>query len=332
MTTPTDLLLIAETVGNRLQPSIQDLLGAADAYTAVEDTTTRLLLPGTDVAAAAAELAASTGYDLFALENPGLNLPNPALSAALVSQVLPQLRPRHICLPHTMRGCQVAAALSVRTSRPVITGVEAIEQADGQLYFRRAVFNGKLTAAIEVPRSGGVFTFCGSAAAQAVGSSTGRGNVTALSVTDINCGVQPLAMSRPPDDETALEEAAAIVSAGRGIGKIENLELLRALAGILKNSALGGSRTACDAGWLPYSRQVGETGRQVAPELYLACGISGARQHLAGIKNAKTVVAVNTDPQAAIYSRADYGIIADVTRLLPALLEMYRERVDHTEK
>jgi len=135
-------------------------------------------------------------------------------------------------------------------------------------------------------------------------------------------------MSRPPDDETALEEAAAIVAAGRGIGKEENLELLRAVAGILKNSTLGGSRPACDAGWLPYSRQVGETGRQVAPDLYLACGISGARQHLAGIKNAKTVIAVNTDPQAAIFGRADYGIVEDLSRFLPVLIEKYKERFE----
>jgi electron transfer flavoprotein alpha subunit len=326
MTTPKDLLLIAETVGNRLQPSVQDLLGAAGAYTAAAEATARLLLPGTNVALAAAKFAATGGLDIFTLENPGLDLPNPTLTAALVSQVLPQLQPRHICLPHTMRGCQIAAALSVRTGWPVITGVEAIEQTGNRLLFRRAVFNGKLTAAIEVPVSGGIFTFCGSAAAPVAGPSTGRGSVTALPVTDVDCGVQPLALSRLPDDETALEEAAAIVSAGRGIGKEENLELLQAVAGILRHSALGGSRTACDAGWLPYSRQVGETGRKVAPELYLACGISGARQHLAGIKNAKTVIAVNTDPQAAIFNRADFGIVEDLTLFLPVLLEKYKAR------
>ena len=325
MTGPTDLLLIAETVGNHLQPSTQDLLGAAGAYTAAENASVRLLIPGTDVAAAAAELAAATGLNIFTLENPGLDLPNPALTAALISRVLAQLDPRHICLPHTMRGCLVAAALSVETSRPVVTGVEAMERTDGRICFERAVFNGKLTAAIEVPASGGVFTFCG-AADPTARTPQAPGSVTALQTVGIDCGVRPLAMSRPPDDEAALEEATAIVSAGRGIGKKESLGLLRAVAGILKNSALGGSRPACDAGWLPYSRQVGETGRQVAPELYLACGISGARQHLAGIRNAKTVVAVNTDPQAAIFGRADYGIIEDITRFLPVCLEKYAER------
>ena len=331
MNGPTDLLLIAEPVGRRLPPTARDLLGAARAYPAAGNATVRLLLPGTEVAAAAAELAAASGLDIFTVEHAGLDLPNPALTAALVSQVLPQFAPRYICLPHTMRGCQVAADLAVRTSRPVVTGVEAIERSAGRLNFKRAVFNGKLTAAIEMPASGGVFTFCG-AADPAAGKPAAPGSVTAMPVADVDCGLQPLAMSRPPDDEAALEEAAVIVSAGRGIGTEDNLELLRTVAGILKNSALGGSRPACDAGWLPYARQVGETGRQVAPDLYLACGISGARQHLAGIQNAKTVVAVNTDPGAAIFNRADYGVVEDVTRFLEVLLEKYRERFDRSEK
>ena len=325
MTGPADLLLIAETVGSQLRPVTQDLLGAAGAYTAAEKATVQLLLPGADMAAPAEELAAVSGLPIFTLEHPGLDLPNPSLTAALVSQVLPRLQSRHICLPHTMRGCQVAADLAVRTSRPVVTGVDAIERNGGRLYFRRAVFNGKLTATIEVPSAGVIFTFCGGAN-PAVRSPEVPGSVTALSVTDVACGVQPLSMSRPPDDETALEEAAAIVAAGRGIGKEDTLGLLRTVAGILKNSALGGSRSACDARWLPYSRQVGETGRQVAPELYLACGISGARQHLAGIKNANTVVAVNNDPQAAIFRRADYGIVEDLNRFLPVLIKTYKER------
>ncbi|MCP3953382.1 MAG: hypothetical protein GY697_14365, partial [Desulfobacterales bacterium] len=189
MTPPTDLLLIAETIGNRLQPSLQDLLGAADAYMALEDATTRLVIPGTDVATAATELATATDLDIFTLENPGLDLPNPVLTAALVSQILPHLRPRHICLPHTMRGCQVAAALSVLTSRPVVTGVEAIAQTNEGLCFRRAVFNGKLSATITVPSSGTVFTYCGGAVDPAAGLSTERGHVTALSVTGVECGV-----------------------------------------------------------------------------------------------------------------------------------------------
>ncbi len=331
MTTPTDLLLIAETIGNRTQPSSEDLLGAARAWSAAGGGTVRLLLPGTDVAAPAAELAAAT-LDTFTLEHPDLNLPNPALTAALLGQVLPQIRPRYIGLPHTMRGIQLAAALAVQLCKPVVTGVEGIVRSDGRLHFRRALFNGKLNASLAVPATGAIFTCPGMGTPQPGGSLPGKGRVIPLPVGRVDCNVRTLGMSPAADDETPLEEAAVIVAAGRGIGGEENLAGLQAVAGIMNNSTLGGSRTACDAGWLPYSRQVGETGRRVAPELYLACGISGARQHLAGIKNAKLVVAVNSDPRAAIFSRADFGIVADVNRLLPKLLELYRERVETGER
>jgi len=331
MTTPTDLLLIAETIGSRPQPSFPDLLGAAGAYTAGSGKTARVLLPGVDMAAPAAELA-TDGRDIFTLENPGLDLPNPVLAAALIVRILPQIRPRHICLPHTMRGIQIAAALAVHTSKPVVTGVENISRPGGRLHFHRALFNGKLTAALAVPDTGTIFTYGGGRAPADGRTDDKTGRVIALSEpatsAGTDCGAQPLGLSREPEEEAALEEADAIVAAGRGIGQAEKLDLLRAVAGILKHSALGGSRTACDAGWLPYSRQVGETGRRVAPELYLACGISGARQHLAGIKNAKTVIAVNTDPQAAIFNRADFGIVEDLTLFLPVLLEKYKERIE----
>lgn len=327
MTMPTDLLLIAETIGNRLQPTVQDLLGAARAYTGAVGGIARLLLPGTNVAAMAADLAGTSGLDVFTLEDPGLDLPNPELTLTLLEQTLPQIRPRHICLPHTMRGCHIAAALAARAVKPAVTGVESIEQTGLTLLFRRALFNGKLTATLSVPETGTVFTALGGNFPDAGPAAHGPGAVIPLPTPPIDCRVQALSLAAAEDDETALEEADAIVSAGRGIGQEETLALLRDVARILKNSTLGGSRTACDAGWLPYSRQIGETGRHVAPKLYLACGISGARQHLAGIKNAGMVVAINTDSQAAIFGRADYGIIEDVTRFLPVLLERYREKV-----
>jgi electron transfer flavoprotein alpha subunit len=208
-----------------------------------------------------------------------------------------------------------------------VTGVEAISRIGKGLFVRREVFSGKLEATIAVPESGMVFTFAGGPVEAGKPFAPG-GKVIALAAAGADCGVEPLAMSRPMDDETALEEADAVVAAGLGVGKAENLERLRAVAGILKNSALGGSRPACDAGWLPYSRQVGETGRKVAPTFYLACGISGSRQHLAGIKNARTVVAVNSDPQAAIFRRADYGIVEDLNRFFPVLMEVYKARLE----
>ena len=116
-----------------------------------------------------------------------------------------------------------------------------------------------------------------------------------------------------------------VVAAGRGIAKPENLELLRRLAGLFSRAALAGSRPVCDAGWLGYGHQVGLTGASVAPRLYLACGISGARQHTVGMQGSEFIVAINSDPQAAIFNLADVCLVEDLLSFIPELLRVAAE-------
>ena len=130
-----------------------------------------------------------------------------------------------------------------------------------------------------------------------------------------------LGFKKARDADAGLCDASVIVSAGRGIGRRENHELVRKVAALFSRSATAGSRPLCDLGWLPYSAQVGQTGATVAPELYFACGISGAQQHVAGIKGAKFVVVVNTDPNAAFFNECDVGIIEDLEQFLSGFLE-----------
>ena len=124
--------------------------------------------------------------------------------------------------------------------------------------------------------------------------------------------------------DVRLEDAAIIIAGGRGIGGAEGFKYLQALAGVL-GGTVGASRAACDAGWVPSNLQVGQTGAVVAPDLYIAVGISGASQHVAGITNAKTVVAINTDPEAPIYKRANIGVVADYKSVLPVLIEKLKK-------
>jgi len=142
-------------------------------------------------------------------------------------------------------------------------------------------------------------------------------------LADTNHRFIPQGINRRKDTDQALERAQVVVSAGRGLKGPEYKGLLDAAAGMFKNAAVGGSRGACDLGWLPHSLQIGETGRTVSPALYLACGISGAPQHLAGMRESQTVVAVNTDPKAAICNLSHYAVIDDLTVFLPVLRERY---------
>jgi electron transfer flavoprotein alpha subunit len=136
---------------------------------------------------------------------------------------------------------------------------------------------------------------------------------------------KPLGIRESAEENVRLEESDVIVSAGRGIGTRENLELVRSVARLFPDSAVGASRTICDLKWLPFAHQVGVTGKTVSPKLYLACGISGAQQHIAGMKGSQMIVAINKDPQAAIFSISDYIIVEDLTTFLPLLIRKYDE-------
>ena len=138
-------------------------------------------------------------------------------------------------------------------------------------------------------------------------------------------------MEAPAQREEDLENSQVIVAGGRGLGSAEQVEQLEKTAALFKNAAVGASRGACDMGWLPHSRQIGETGRTVAPDLYLACGISGAPQHLAGMRDAQTIVAVNTDSRAAIRGLAHYAVEEDLRTFLPLLRDRYEKKFTRGE-
>lgn len=324
-----DLLLVAETIENRLLPSHQDLIAVADHFQALGSCRVGMLIPGKQVGEPSKTLAEIHGMDVIAVENEKLNLPHPYLVIESIKAVIQKYSPAYICLPHTMRACQVAAALAHATGSACITAVEDIRMENDSLLFRRSLVNGKLLMDLTPQKSRTILTvLSGSFPFRKETSTIKRGHVEQMDLPLSSGRFTPMKLLAATEKDQAVEAADVIVSAGRGVGKVENMARIREFAGILQNSAVAGSRAVCDLGWLPYSRQIGETGKQVSPKVYLACGISGARQHTAGIKNAQTVIAINTDPHAVIFSVADIGIVEDVTTFLPLLVSKHRQRTE----
>ena len=329
------ILLIADTLENRLLPSTADLAAAANHLRRHTRGSVMMIVPGQTVQAGARAAAAQYGMDVMVVEHAALFLPNPPLLLEILRHITTQQIPDFILLPHTMRGCGMAAVLAGDMDAACITAVEGIERDAGAIVFQRSVFNGKLMLTVDSRSPGSVLTICPGAfspTAPDPDHSPGRLSHFDGSAFPAMDTVTPVRLIAADDKDHALEDADVIVAAGRGIRTAENLSLIRETAALFKNGTVAGSRTLCDLGWLPHARQVGETGHQVGPRLYMACGISGARQHTMGIKNAQTVVAVNTDPDAAIFAVADYGIVEDLTTFLPLLATRSGQRVGLAKK
>lgn len=224
----------------------------------------------------------------------------------------------------TQDGRDIAANLSVALDAPVITNVTDIVERDGALVGVEPIFGG--TQDVYTKFTGGktgIFLVRPkSFAAEETGG--GAAAVASLAVAD---AAAAKVLNRHVEERTGpqLDDAAIVVAGGRGLGEQANFALIEDLAKAL-NGAPGASRAIVDAGWVPYSYQIGQTGKVVKPTVYIAAGISGATQHLVGMKGSKNIIAINKDPEAPIFSVADLGIVGDVHKVLPAVLEAIKNR------
>jgi electron transfer flavoprotein alpha subunit len=247
---------------------------------------------------------------------------------AALQQLLAETKPKFVVLPHSYQVRDFAPALATRLGEVLIGDVTAIQVADAQSgpIFIRQWMQGKLNVEYRHRSEGGVCFLsvqAGSFRADAVkaGSAAVKTFVPKLDAAKIR--TKPGEKFRESTQTVDLSTAAVIVSVGRGIGEQDNLKLVEDLASAL-GAELAASRPICDAGWLPMERQVGSSGQTVAPKLYLAVGISGAIQHLVGMKGAKTVVAINKDADAPIFEVADIGVVGDLFEVVPALTKAIR--------
>jgi electron transfer flavoprotein alpha subunit len=312
------ILVVAEQRGGRLNRASWEIIAAAQQLAAGD--TIAVVLPGAEVSAAGQELSAAAVGEIILLQHAALEpYTADAFVQALHAFVLTSA-PSLVLLPHTYQTRDFAPALAARLDRTLITDCIGVREHGGARAFARPMFQGKLAADVipqgDVPHL--VSFQIGAYRADAAARGTAVVRVVEASVDAARIRQQPEAPFQEARAAVDLSQAERIVAVGRGIKNQESIALAEKLAAAL-GAEVAASRPICDAGWLPMERQIGSSGQTVAPKLYIAVGISGAIQHVVGMKGARTIVAINKDAEAPIFEIADYGITGDLFEVLPAL-------------
>ena len=281
-----------------------------------------VVLPGSGVAALAQELAAKAVGKVYALEAEALAAYTSDAYVYALKAFISEKQPKLVLFPHTYQVRDFAPRLALALDRTLISDATGYKYENGSLRFTRQMFQGKFAADVSF---GGdapwmatiqIGAFRGD---QAAAGSAAVENVTAA-VANTPARVVPHEVFQEAKQTVDLSQAEVIVAVGRGIKEQKNIPLAENLA-----AALGGevaaSRPICDNGWLPLERQIGSSGQTVAPKLYIALGVSGAIQHIVGMKGSRTIVAINKDPEAPIFEIADVGVVGDLFQIVPALTE-----------
>ena len=315
------ILVIAEQRGGRLNRATWESIAAAQQL----GQPMTVAVVGSGISAVASEVAAAQVQEVVSIDVRALEPYTPDGFTAALAQAIDQLQPSIVVLPHTYQTRDFAPKLAARLDRALVTDVTAIKKAEGSgAVFVRPMFQGKLTADVvpQGPAPHFVTIQIGSFRADAAAKGASPAPIRALTVTIDAAEIRqkPEAPFQEARQAVDLSQAERIVSVGRGIKEQDKLPIAQQLADAL-HAELAASRPICDAGWLPMERQVGSSGQTVAPKLYLALGISGAIQHLVGMKGSQTIAAINKDPDAPIFEIADYGIVGDLFEIVPAMIE-----------
>jgi electron transfer flavoprotein alpha subunit len=281
---------------------------------------------GKDNTEAIATSVGSHGATKLYVIDPGDGLPG-QVAAAGIAQLAGEQNPDAILFAQTYDGRDAIARLSVKLDKPVLTNGMSLS-GDGGLTFGTAIFGGMTLVDAKFTGDGPALIAIRPKSFAAEASGGGPAEVQAVDATDSGRAADAKVLEHHVEEQQGpkLEEATVVVSGGRGIGSAENYApLVEELAKLLKG-AWGASRAIVDAGWVPYALQVGQTGKTVKPKVYIALGISGATQHLVGMKNSDNIVAVNKDGEAPIFSVADLGIVGDVHKVVPQLIELLKNK------
>ncbi len=316
------ILVIAEQKDGKLNRPSWETIAAAQQL-AAGSMPIKVAVVGHGVAAVAAELAQAAVAEVIVIDHAALAHYTPDGFVQALEQVVGQASPSLVLLPHTYQTRDFSPTLATRLDRALVTDVIGIKQAGGSPAFARPMFQGKLTADVQPqgPAPHFVTIQIGAFRADAAAKGSAAAPIANAAVTIDESKLRQRAEAPFQEAKQAvdLSQAERIVAIGRGIKSQENLAVAEQLAKAF-GAELAASRPICDNGWLPMERQIGSSGQTVAPKLYVALGISGAIQHLVGMKGSRTIVAINKDADAPIFEVADYGIQGDLFELAPAII------------
>lgn len=279
---------------------------------------------GSGVGLAAAEVAKLDLAAVHVADHESLRVYTPGAYIGALAPAIQAAAPAFVVFPHTYQTVDYMARLAQETAAGLLPEVTGFAAGDGGLLWSRPVMGGKLQSKVRVKGEGTVLVSVQSGSFPADGAERGEAPVQPLEVPGaVAADREILGYEQVGGDKVDLTKADVIVAVGRGVGGAEKMAVIEELAKVLK-ADIGASRPVIDNGWLPRDRQIGSSGQTVAPKLYIAAGISGAIQHLVGMKGSSVIVAINKDPGAPIFNVADYGIVGDLHEVLPALTEAIR--------
>jgi electron transfer flavoprotein alpha subunit len=318
------ILVVVEQREGKLNRVSWETLTAGQAIAAQTGWPLEAAVVGGVVGKIAAEVAGKKVGKVYALESPRLEPYTPDAFAHALKQFLAARQPRLVLMPHTYQVRDFAPKLATALGRVLISDCIGYKHEGGKLLFTRQMFQGKFAADVSFSGEPPWFVTFQNGAFRGdkveAGATAAAGETVQAEIPDGVVRNQPHETFKEAKQAVDLTQAEIIVAVGRGIKEQKNIELAKQLA-----EALGGeiaaSRPICDAGWLPMDRQIGSSGQTVAPKLYLALGISGAIQHIVGMKGSRTIVAINKDAEAPIFEIADYAAVGNLFEIVPPLIE-----------
>jgi electron transfer flavoprotein alpha subunit len=321
-----NILAFAETRNGDLRKVALETLAASRMLADSTGGEVHALLVGAPGIAANAERLGQHGADVVIVcEHPGFTQYNPEATAALAAERIKSGGYRATVFSTSAQGRDLAPRVAAKLGVGLVTDVTGLELTGDTLIVTHPMNIGKVIATVAIAATPAVIAIRPNTFTPAANPKAGRGDV-AQPVGDPSAArvvVKELVLGG--GGKLDLADAPVIVAGGRGLKAAENFKLVEELADAFGNAAVGATRAVTDDGWRPHSDQIGQTGRLVSPDLYVAVGISGAVQHLAGMRTSRTIVAINKDKDAPIFKIADYGIVGDVFEVVPALTAAVRE-------